>query len=469
MSNIIDIEIDEDVFLPCYRHLQSDTSDIRFLWGGRDSGKSQDIAMRKIKDCLEKPYFRDILIKKTGNSIKDSQWQTIKDVCTDWGIDHLFSFTTHPLEITCTVNGNKFIARGCDDVGKLKSIRNPTGAWVEEGNQLSEDDLVVLLTTLRNDNGNVQIDMSLNPEAEDVEFEEFYLYKQFFKKWCEQGIYTFTDKFEMKLPSGQFASLTYSATHTTYHDNPYVTPQRVAFHESLQKNNPYYYNVFTLGMWGVRPAGNNPFATAYDPAIHESEEVQRNHHKQLFISIDFNLNPFAVTFSHIWQDQLGMHLHTFDEAEIGIGSIPAMIELIKGKYADQLHNCLMTGDSGGNKGDLSQSDQASWFEQLRRGLNLRRKQVIVPGNPFHETSRSDCNYLLHHSGIPASKIDVKINPTNCPGLCRDLKNVQCDAFGGIIKRNRKDVNQRGDFVDTWRYKCNTFLKKFILQHQKMNH
>lgn len=218
----------------------------------------------------------------------------------------------------------------------------------------------------------------------------------------------------------------------------------------------------------VDGAGDNPFATAYDPEIHESEEVQRNHHKQLFISLDFNLNPFAVTFSHIWQDSLGMHLHTFDEAEIGIGSIPAMIELIKGKYGDQLHNCLMTGDSGGNKGDLSQSDQISWFEQLRRGLNLRSKQVIVPGVPFHETSRSDCNYLLHHSGIATSKIDVKINPTNCPGLCRDLKNVQCDAFGGIIKRNRKDVNQRADQIDTFRYLVNTFLKKFILQHQKMN-
>lgn len=258
----------------------------------------------------------------------------------------------------------------------------------------------------------------------------------------------------------------YYLRRVTAFDNPLLSDEDIENLENeistqTQKDQEIY-GLFVDG------AGENPFATAYNPEIHESEEVVRNHHKQLFISIDFNLNPFAVTFSHIWQDSLGMHLHTFDEAEIGIGSIPAMIKLINGRYADQLHNCLMTGDSGGNKGDLSQSDQRSWFEQLRRGLNLRSKQVIVPGVPFHETSRSDCNYLLHHTGIPESKIDVKINPKNCPGLVRDLKNVQCDAFGHIVKRNRKDVNQRADQIDTFRYLVNTFLKKFILQHQKLN-
>lgn len=254
-SEVINIEIDEDLFLPCYRHLHTDTSDIRFLWGGRDSGKSQDIAMRKIKDCLEKPYFRGILIKKTGNSIKDSQWQTIKDICTDWGIDHLFTFTTHPLEITC-INGNKFIARGCDDVGKLKSIRNPTDAWVEEGNQLAQDDWIVLMTTLRNDKGSVQIDVSLNPEAEGADYVEFYLYKTFFQKQYEKGVLNFSDVIETKLSDGRTARLTYSSTHTTYLDNPYVTTQRIAFHESLKEMSPYYYKVFTLGLWGRKIEGS---------------------------------------------------------------------------------------------------------------------------------------------------------------------------------------------------------------------
>jgi phage terminase large subunit len=260
MDELIDIEIDEDLFLPCYQHLQSDTSDIRFLWGGRDSGKSQDIAMRKIVDCLRPECFREILIKKTGNSIKDSQWQTIKDICTEWGIDHLFNFTTHPLEITCTVNGNKFIARGCDDVGKLKSIRNPTGAWIEEGNQLDKDDWIVLLTTLRNDKGKVVVDVSFNPEADKVDYVEFYLFKTFFQKHYEKGVFNFKDVIETKLPDGRVAHLHYSSTHTTYKDNPHVTPQRIAFHESLSDISPYYHKVFTQGLWGRKIEGSIIYA-----------------------------------------------------------------------------------------------------------------------------------------------------------------------------------------------------------------
>src|SRR5580704_17607992 len=113
----IKINIDEEVFLPVFRPLLNTKANINFLWGGRDSGKSFFIAQKLILDCLQLDYFRCILIKKTFESIKDSQWELIKNICADWNISHLFSFTVAPLEITCN-NGNKFIARGCDKTEK---------------------------------------------------------------------------------------------------------------------------------------------------------------------------------------------------------------------------------------------------------------------------------------------------------------------------------------------------------------
>lgn len=217
----------------------------------------------------------------------------------------------------------------------------------------------------------------------------------------------------------------------------------------------------------VDNAGENPFAESYDAEWHESENAVFIPNKQLIISIDFNLSPFAVVFSHIWKDSTGLHFHTFRDAEIARGSIPAMIKFIDDEYRPQLANCIVTGDRNGKKGELSMSDQASYFEQLRRGLGLRHSQIVVPVNPFHETSRADCNYILHHSKNPKSGIEVSIHPKNAKGVSRDLKNVQCDAFGEIIKRNRNDMNQRGDFLDGWRYTVNTFLKRWIVQHQKM--
>lgn len=256
----------------------------------------------------------------------------------------------------------------------------------------------------------------------------------------------------------------YYLRRVTSYDNPLLSPDDIdELLDEMDTEAQKDQEVFGLF---VDNAGENPFAEAFNPDIHESLDVRHYHNKQLFISIDFNLNPFGVTFFHIWKDNTGMHYHTFDEAEIKRGSIPAMIKLIDDRYHPYLHTCKITGDSGGKKGDLSQSDQATYFEQLRRGLGLRHSQIVVPNVPFHETSRSDCNYILHWTEKPNSGWDVRVNPKTAPGVCRDLKNVQCDAYGQIIKRDRKDANQRADLLDCWRYGANTFLKREILGHQK---
>lgn len=460
----IKVRIPEEAFLPAYRHLQSPTADINFLWGGRDSGKSQDTAQRKILKCLSATYFREILIKKTSNSIKDSQWQTIKDICEEWGISHLFTFTTHPLEITC-INGNKFIARGCDDAGKLKSIRNPSGAWIEEGNQLSEEDWITILTTIRNDKVKIQIDITFNPECEG-NYEDFYLYKTYFKDNFEKGIKTFNGVHYMTTPSKEVVEMHYTSTHTTYHDNPNVPPERIAIHESLRHSNPYFYDVYTLGIWGKEPVGKSPFCHNYNPVKHESECAIFNPLRRLIISVDFNVNPFAVIFKHIWRDEYGEHNWTFDEGTIENGSIPKMIEFIQnargGRYQRCLSSCMLTGDLGGNRRDISQIDNASWFKQIMKGLNLSESQLKLTYNPFHKESNADVNeVLLYHA-------DYKINPKECPNLCWDMRSVQADRYGAIIKANRSDTSQRADHLDAERYAVHNFMKEWIEQRQRNN-
>src|SRR5690349_10400848 len=103
---IIQVNVPIEAFLECYQHLLptqlfvdengnliesivnelNPEPDIEFLWGGRDSGKTRHIAMRLILDCLTLPYFRCILVRKVANTIKDSQWQQIKDICEEWGV-----------------------------------------------------------------------------------------------------------------------------------------------------------------------------------------------------------------------------------------------------------------------------------------------------------------------------------------------------------------------------------------------
>lgn len=213
----------------------------------------------------------------------------------------------------------------------------------------------------------------------------------------------------------------------------------------------------------IEHIGNNPFFFNYKPELHESEQAVFDPRKAITISIDFNVEPFAVTFSHLWQDVNGVHDHQFDEAAIRPGSIPAMIDLIKERYGKYIQGCRITGDAMGKSRNLSERDNASNYKLLARGLGLSESQVVVPGDPRHGNSRTDCNYiLLYHP-------DFRINPKTCPRTCYDLRNVQVDVYGEkveIRKSDRTDVNQQADFCDAVRYKINTFHKQWILRHKK---
>lgn len=213
------------------------------------------------------------------------------------------------------------------------------------------------------------------------------------------------------------------------------------------------------GDWNATRDVQSPFAVQWNDNKHISDIAIYDTKKQLIISIDFNLTPFCVTFHHFWQDETGAHGHQFDEAEIKQGSIPAMVDFIKSRYQISLPNAILTGDAMGNRGDISQRDNATLYLQLLRGLGMRESQLKVSSNPTHENSRADVNYVLYN--FP----DFKINK-RCINSIRDMRNVQVDAFGGIIKKDRKDVNQRADYIDTIRYLIHNIYYKWIEGHQR---
>ena len=452
----IEIDFDKELFLPCYDHLRDEEPhiDIDFIYGSRDSGKSRDTAQRLVIQCLSSNYFRHILARKTFNTIKDSQWQLIKDVVDEWKLGEYFTFTSNPLAITC-INGNKFLARGFDDPHKIKSIQNPSGAWVEEGNELSQEDWTILITSLRSNKGKTKIDFTFNPECPD-DYEQFWLWKDYFSHTTDLS---FTKTLEINI-SGKISHITYRATHTTYLDNPFCTAQRAAYYESLRETNAYYYRVYALGLWGKPEPGNNPFAIHYSQLKHESESAILDRAKPLTISVDFNLIPFAVTLHHIWRDGKGEHHHIVKELNVPGGTIPSLARILLDGYSYWLPACQLTGDSSGNNGQINMEEQRSNFESLRLALGLQKSQVVVPNNPRHVTNRNDVNHFLQF--FP----DFKINPKTCPETCWDMRAVQCDNRGSIIKSNRNDKNQRADFMDTVRYSVNTFQKVWIERDMK---
>lgn len=203
-----------------------------------------------------------------------------------------------------------------------------------------------------------------------------------------------------------------------------------------------------------------PFAYQWNDKF-VTEKPAYDWKKQLVISVDFNLTPFCATLHHIWHDSDGWHWHQFDEIEIVKGSIPEMIDRLTAPYGVSLPSAILTGDSMGKTGQLGERDNASQYIQLLRGLGMRESQLRVRGNPRHTGSRTMTNYVL--ANLP----DFQVH-SRCKGSIRDWRNVQIDAFGEIQKKNRNDLNQRADFIDTNRYVVHNILNAWIDQHQKAN-
>lgn len=244
-------------------------------------------------------------------------------------------------------------------------------------------------------------------------------------------------------------------------ENPDEDFKRLYIQQLERLSSDYDKERLLYGNWNATREVVNPFAYQWNNDKHVSTIPSYDFKKQLIISVDFNLIPFCVTFRHYWKDSSGEHYHIFDEAEIKQGSIDEMIERIRGIYMVSLPFAILTGDAMGNRGDISQRDNASLYIQLLRGLGMRESQLKVKNNPTHDNSRVEVNYVLSHFK------DYKVHP-KCTGIIRDFNNVQIDSTGSIIKGKRSDMNQRADFIDTERYAIHNILRDWIDKHQQAN-
>jgi len=434
------VDIDPDIFLPCYHHLLDDDDiDIDFIYGSRDSGKSRDEAMRLVIKCLESTYFRHILARKTFNTIKDSQWQLIKDVVDDWGLHTFFEFTKAPLEISC-VNGNRFLCRGFDDPHKIKSIQNPSGAWVEEGNELTQEDWIILLTSLRSNKGKTKLDITFNPEA-DGDYREFWLYKDYFSHTDNES---FINTKVVKIGDNE-NTIRYRATHTTYKDNPYCSPQRMAIYEELKNTSPYHYRIYALGKWGNRE-NKAPFVLTFNREKHLGlTTLDRS--KVVYLSFDFNRNPMCC--SVIQWDNF-KKVDWIEVIKIPNSNIYQMCDYIKASYA----NCLfiICGDGSGSSmsGLIRDFDLNSYYKVIKQELGLLDTQMQYVVNPVIEENQVLVNHCFKN-------LDITINPNTCQPLIFDIEFAEMRSDGTLEKGDRNNPKQQLDAIDTMRYFLNRYF------------
>lgn len=209
-----------DIFMPLF----SNQSRYLVLMGGGGSGKSIFAGRKILERVTSEKGHRWLVVRKVARTLRESCYQQLKGQISqhydysDWKDNKTDMVMTYK-------NGSQIIFAGLDDVEKLKSIYNITGIWIEEASEIDEEDLNQLDIRLRGETKYYkQIIISFNPV--DI---NHWLKKRFFDNKIDNA----------------------TTHHSTYKDNRFLDDDAKLVLEAYKESDPYYYDVYCLGLWGV--------------------------------------------------------------------------------------------------------------------------------------------------------------------------------------------------------------------------
>jgi PBSX family phage terminase large subunit len=458
-----------------YKLLEPNDIDIEFLYGGRDSGKSRHIAMQLILECMANKHFKCLVIRKVLKDVRDSQYSNIQSIIEEWGeqqrlngntdFSQDFEFNSSRLEIIYKPTGAGFFGRGLDDVGRIKSFNNPTTCWIEEGNQIEANDLIVIQTSLRSNNSKVKTWFSFNPECE-MNYTDFWLWQEYFSVTPHLN---FIYNKKITVDENIFI-LKVRATHGTYRDNPYCSTQRKALYESYKtsKNNSYWYQTYTLGLWGYRKPGGE-FWKCFDEFKHtiDFETIPQLKQKKFtyHVVVDSNVNPYVSV--QLWCiDGTSKALLQMDElpcSHPNNTATKAALQVVN--YFDRIgynDTVFIYGDPSANAKNTIDDEGRSFFDKFigvikEAGFNFVKR--VGKSAPSVSQSGSFINEIFE-SNYEGWKIFIN---TKCRVSIEDYNMTIENPEGGILKKritNKEtglSYEKYGHYSDCMRYFITTVL------------
>ena len=271
-----------DVYLP---ELTSYDKRYNVFYGGAGSGKSHFVVAKAILKGLKYPGRKFLIIRKVGNSLRDSIYALFKSVLGDWNLYDQCKVRDTLLTIELP-NGTQFIFKGVDDPEKIKSIANVDDIICEECTELEVSDFDQLDLRLRSKNPHLQIHCMFNPVSKS---------NWVYKRWFENG----------------YNKENTVVLHTTYKDNKFLPQSYVDALNEMAKNNPVYHKIYALGQ----------FATL-DKLVYENWRVEFFDYRQILktyseskalFNLDFGYVNDPTAFTAIIVDDKSRKLWVFDE------------------------------------------------------------------------------------------------------------------------------------------------------------
>lgn len=218
---------------PAYLPYLNKSQFLQIFYGGSSSGKSFFITDKIVLDALDGCNW--LCCRNVANTIKRSVFNEVTKSISSMGMTKYFSINRSDMIITCNLNEKQILFCGLDDAEKVKSITPQNGVleriFIEEATEIKRDAYLQLKKRLRGRSKHSKhIIMAFNPILKS-----HWIYKEFFGGWQDdKNVYEDADKLILK---------------TTYKDNIFLTPEDRKLLED--ETDPYFYNVYTLGNWGI--------------------------------------------------------------------------------------------------------------------------------------------------------------------------------------------------------------------------
>lgn len=293
MSSVqqVDVNISKKVFNKSFLpYLECDIR-TQIFFGGSSAGKSQFVVGQRVVWDLLKGDRNYLIIRNVARTSRTSTFNQVKQTIEQWQVGHFFKINKSDMTVTC-VNGYQALFEGLDDVEKLKSILPQKGIItdiiIEEATETNQNDVRQLRKRLRG--------KSVKPKRLTLLFnpilQTHWIYGEFFKgRWAD------SDK--------KYIDNDLLIQHFTYKDNQFLADSDIAELE----NEPvqYFYDVYTLGKWGV--LGDVVFTNwrvdDLSPMVSTFDNIKNG--------LDFGFAKDPAAYNRIHYDKMRKKIYIFEE------------------------------------------------------------------------------------------------------------------------------------------------------------
>lgn len=354
----------------------------QIFFGGSSSGKSYFLAQRTVMDNMN--GYNYLICRNVGNTIKKSVFNEVWKAICGMGLALFYDRNKTELTMTNRRNNKQILFSGLDDEEKLKSITPIDGVlervWIEEATEIKRSAYLQLKKRLRGRTDKHKgIIISFNPVLKT-----HWIYQEFFAGCWDESKSLYKDDRKLILK-------------TTYKDNKFLTEDDI--YELEHETDEYFYNVYTLGNWGI--LGNVIFKNWSTADLSSMRASFDNIHNGL----DFGFtNPNALVRVHV--SEKSKTIYVFDTLHKRGQTYESLITDLRQKIGSQIVTCdnedsrgLFMLQQGGvravpaKKGADSVISGITWLQGYKIVIDIRCQEFINEIQQYHWQEDKDGNVL----------------------------------------------------------------------------